>query len=186
MQITILRHGKPEFELVGNVRAKDLSKIALSYNRSGIVGNPPKEIVDIASDHYFIVCSDLPRSLRSAKALGIAKIDSIDAMFRETGIPYFNNGSITLPLSVWIPILRGLWLMGFSKNGESFVAARRRAKSAAQRLVQLADEFEKVLLVGHGFINYFIAKELLSMNWVGPARPARGFWGYSVYTFNVI
>ncbi|MBS3935323.1 MAG: hypothetical protein KGZ43_04045 [Sulfuritalea sp.] len=59
--------------------------------------------------------------------------------------------------------------------------ARRRARQAAERLAELAEEHQNVLLVGHGFINHFIAKELQKSGWLGPSRPGKGFWGYGIY-----
>ncbi len=179
-----MRHGKPEFELVGQVRACELSHIAKSYDLSGIVGSPPEEAINLAQDHSVVVCSDLLRSLQSALALGVTDVHSADPMFRETCIPHFSSGSIKLPIRAWVVILRVMWVFGFSENGESFSSAKERAKTAAQRLIQLATQSEKVLLVGHGFINYFIAKELLSNNWLGPSRPEGAHWGYGVYTYD--
>jgi hypothetical protein len=72
-------------------------------------------------------------------------------------------------------------MLGFSRNGESLLNARDRAREAAAKLVQLAEEHHAVLLVGHGFINHFIAKELRSRGWLGPKKPGSGFWDYGVY-----
>lgn len=52
---------------------------------------------------------------------------------------------------------------------------------AALRLIELAEEHQKVLLVGHGFINHFIAKELQKGGWYGPTRPGKRFWSYGTY-----
>ncbi|MCU7927406.1 MAG: histidine phosphatase family protein [Candidatus Thiodiazotropha sp. (ex Dulcina madagascariensis)] len=181
MQITLLRHGKPVFELSGKVRAKELSNIAKLYDASGIVGEPPREVMAAVEGHNAVVCSNLARSMESARALGFHKIHLTEPLFRETAIPHFNSGSVMLPISAWVFILRSLWLLGFSRNGESFAGAKRRAVEAAQRLIQLANEYGSVLLVGHGLINHLIAKELLMEGWVGPSRSGRGFWDYVVY-----
>jgi broad specificity phosphatase PhoE len=181
MRITLLRHGQPAFALSGRVRAEDLRKYAKLYASSGIVGKPPRTTVDAVQGHNIVVCSDLPRSLESAKALGLARIYSEDSLFGEIAIPHFSGGSITLPVGVWVVVLRSLWLLGFSRNGESLSNARRRARQATERLTQWATEYEKVLLVGHGLMNYLIAKELLADGWVGPSNPGRGFWEYGVY-----
>lgn len=180
-RITLLRHGKPAFELKGIVRAKDFGIIAKSYDLSGIVGSPPTATATAIQGNRIVVCSHLPRSVESAKALGCSKVHVKDPLFRETAIPHFDSGSVPLPVSVWVVVLRLLWLFGFSRNGESLIDARMRAKQAAKRLVALAEEHQTVLLVGHGFINHFIAKELQKIGWLGPSRPARGFWGYGTY-----
>jgi broad specificity phosphatase PhoE len=181
MRITLLRHGKPAFELKGNVRGKDLGVIARSYDLSGIVGAPPRETVTAIQGDHVVVCSHLVRSVESAKALGFSEVHVKDPLFCETAIPHFGSGSVPLPVSVWIVVLRLMWLFGFSRNGESLSDARRRARQAAERLVELAEEHQNVLLVGHGFINHFIAKELQKSGWLGPSKPGKGFWSYGIY-----
>jgi hypothetical protein len=158
MRITLLRHGKPAFDLKGNVRSKDLGMIASSYDLSGVVGTPPRETILLAQGYHVVICTQLVRSIESAKALGYSEVQVKDPLFCETAIPHFSSGSVPLPVSIWIVVLRLLWLFGFSRNGESLIDARRRAKQAAKRLVELAEEHQKVLLVGHGFINQLIAK----------------------------
>ncbi|MES9941055.1 MAG: hypothetical protein ABW105_06325 [Candidatus Thiodiazotropha sp. 6PLUC1] len=54
MRITLIRHGKPAFELRGNVPAKALKEIAKSYDLSGIVGTPPKEAISAVKGNHFI------------------------------------------------------------------------------------------------------------------------------------
>lgn len=181
MQIALLRHGRPAFELKGNARAKDLCAIARSYDLSGIVGAPPRETVAAIQGEPLVVCSHLTRSIESAKALGFSEIHVKGPLFCETTIPCFDSGSVPLPVGLWVVVLRIMWLFGFSKNGESLVKARRRARQAAERLSELAEQHRNILLVGHGFINYFIAKELKKIGWIGPSKPGKGYWGYGVY-----
>lgn len=52
---------------------------------------------------------------------------------------------------------------------------------AASALIEISHIHESALLVGHGVIDYLIAKELLSRNWVGPKKPGGGYWEYGVY-----
>jgi len=180
-----MRHGKPEFELTGSVRACDIGGVVRSYDLSGIVGCPPDEAIELTKKQNIVVCSDLPRSLQSAEFLGGAEVYIASPVFGETNLPYFSTGSIKLPVSVWIAVLRSLWFFGFSKNGESLSATKKRAKLASQKLMQLAEQFEKILLVGHGFINRLIARELLSQNWQGPSLPGHHYWDYAVYRYQV-
>lgn len=181
MRITLLRHGKPAFELTGNVRAKDLGEIAKSYDLAGITGSPPRETVAAVQGNNVVICSHLGRSLDSAKALGFTQIHLKDPLFRENSIPHFSGGSVTLPINVWVVVLRILWLFGFSRNGESLANAKGRARQAAAQLAKFAAKHKSVLLVGHGFINHFIAKELLANGWMGPSKPGNGFWEHGVY-----
>lgn len=38
-------------------------------------------------------------------------------------------------------------------------------------------------MVGHGFLNYFVAKELQKQNWKGPRSPGKKYWAYSTYEY---
>ena len=181
MRIVLLRHGKPSFELKGNIRGMDLGGLAKSYELSGIIGNPPIESISVVQGSPVFVCSHLTRSIESAKALGCSEAHIKDPLFDETPIPHFNGGRLPMPVTAWIVLLRIMWLFGFSRNGESLIDAKRRAKKAAERLIELAAAHQNVLLVGHGFINHFIAQELKRRGWIGPSKPGSGFWGYGIY-----
>ena len=181
MRITLLRHGQPKVKLAGNVRASELGDLARSYDQSGILDTPPPDVLLSVRNSRCVVCSPLARSVESARALGFPDIQIMDPLYVETAIPHFTRGAIALPVRLWVPLLRLLWLFGFSRNGESLVKARKRAREAAIELTSLADEQGDILLVGHGFMNHFIAGELRKMGWTGPSRPGHGHWGYGVY-----
>ncbi len=181
VRITLIRHGRPEFELVGNVRANELKYMIHAYNLSGIVDVPPEKAINLVHSHKVVICSDLPRSLHSAKLMGVSDVYVSSGLYQETKIPYFSYFPIKLSVNGWLVLLRGLWCLGFSKNGESLLATKHRAREAAQSLIQLAEQFDSVLLVGHGFINYFIAKELRKNKWSGPKQPGKNYWQFSSY-----
>lgn len=181
MKICLMRHGRPTVDLTGSARAGELSRLARRYEASGIQDSPPRRALEAVVNDPYVVTSGLRRSIESAMALGIDSIQVQDALFREAEIPHFSKGSIRLPLNVWLPVLRLLWLFGFSRNGESLRSSLERARHAAQQLVRLAEQHGEVLLVGHGFLNHFIARELSKMGWVGPAKPGSEYWDYSLY-----
>ncbi len=56
-----------------------------------------------------------------------------------------------------------------------------RAGHCAEKLIGPAEGHGKVFLVGHGFINAYIARELVSLGWNGPKVPDENHWGYDVY-----
>lgn len=186
MRITILRHGKPDFEWGRIVKGKEIRNLAKSYDSAGVIGSPSQESTNLSKYHNIVVCSDIPRSLQSAEAIGATNIHLSDPVFREMNIPYFDNISIKLPVQLWGVILRGLWFLGFSKNTESIFTAKNRAKLASQKLIELASQHESVLFVGHGFINHYIAKNLLANDWSGPSSPGRKYWEFGVYEYNKI
>ncbi len=183
-KIILIRHGKPSFELKGKAQSKDIKEITRNYDLSGISEESPKISKEMALTCNVVVCSDFNRSIDSAKALGFNEIHLSDPIFREVAIPYFRGGSFKMPVSAWAIFLRCMSVVGFSRNGESISMAKSRAKIATEVLIDIAQNHESTLLVGHYFINYFIAKELLSRNWVGPSKPDNGYWEYTVYNYN--
>ena len=183
MRITILRHGQPDFEWQRTVKGSEFRSLEHAYDSAGIVGYPPEESLDLVNQHKCIVCSDLPRSIQSAKALGADSIHFSSAVFREMNLPYFDSAQIKLPLNYWVILLRSLWFLGFSKNTESISIAKTRAKKASEKLIELANEHHSVLFVGHGFLNHFVAKELRGNNWLGPRSPGKKYWDYGTYEY---
>lgn len=183
MEITLIRHGKPTFELKGKAKARDIGEIISCYDLCGIEDEPPAHAKQCASACNVAVCSDLTRSLESARVLGFSDVLLSDPVFREIAIPHFKAGSLTLSVGVWGLLLRCLSTVGFSRNGESLAMAKKRAQVAASTLIDVAYEHQSVLLVGHGFVNYFVAQALLARNWVGPKKPGGGYWDYGIYRY---
>jgi broad specificity phosphatase PhoE len=72
----------------------------------------------------------------------------------------------------WAFFLRIAWLCGFSGGVES-ARAKVRANTAAQRLQLIANE-GPVLLLGHGFMNRLIAKQLESAGGFAEKAAVRG------------
>ena len=181
MEIVLLRHGKPELELKGILNASEIKQLVVSYAQSGIQDSPPETLTKCFND-YYVVCSDLERSIHSAKKLEFKQFHCSDAIFKEADLPHFDQSLIKLPVTVWLTILRIMCLFGFKKNGESFSQAKSRAKHAANKLIALSDTNEKVILVGHGLMNRLIAKQLILNNWQGPTSPGKKYWEFGLYT----
>jgi len=185
MQIILLRHGKPDVPEHGKLSVGEIHRWVESYNSAGLLAghNPPGEAIEIASSCNAVVCSNLPRSVESARALGVDEIDFVESTFREMQLPYGSFPSPRLSPEIWTALFRFLWFFGYSSNGESLGEARLRASKGANRLKKIATDSGSVLLVGHGFTNRFIAKELLSAGWQGPANPGRRFWEFGTYVY---
>ena len=183
MEIILLRHGKPDVKLIGYLNANEFKQLVNTYAQSGIQDLPTQKLKDDFNAHY-VVCSDLLRSIDSAKKLGLKNIHLSEALFRETDIPHFDKSFLKLPVTAWVILFRVMWLFGFKKNGESFSQAKRRSKQAAEKLIMLAEENEKIIVVGHGLTNRLIAKQLRINNWKGSSSPGNKYWEFGVYTIN--
>lgn len=181
MEIILLRHGKPNVELKGHLNAKEFKQLAVEYAQSGIQDIPSERLKKLFNYHY-VVCSNLSRSTESAEKLNLKKIHVSDALFRETDIPHFDKSFFSLPVTVWLILLRIMWLFGFSKNGESFLQAKDRGKQAAEKLIKLTLDNKKIIVVGHGLINRLIEKQLQKKGWRASKRSGKSYWEFRKYT----
>lgn len=180
MNIILLRHGKPDVSLKGLLNAVEIKQLVAAYQLSTIQDAPPKYLYE-QFNNYYVVCSDLPRSLKSANKIGFSQADYKDGLFSEADLPHFDQSKLRLPVTVWVIVLRVMWIFGFKKNGESFKQAKSRAQRAAIKLIALAEEHENIILVGHGLMNRLIAKQLSRLNWRGPVSPGKKYWQFGRY-----
>ena len=183
MQITIFRHGKPKIGFSKMVSPRDMHKWIDSYNASGICesNKPSGKAIEAVGKSDVVVCSDLPRSIESAKVLSQKNVLSFPE-FREIGLPYASWGFPVLPPKIWTIVFRVIWFFGYSANSENMNAAKIRAIRGVTKLEALAKEHGAVVLVGHGIINRLIVNELMLRGWLGPKDPGRKYWDFDIYS----
>lgn len=183
MHIVLMRHGKPQIDWNVSVTAEGFGAWVRQYDAAGLdPGHPPSpDAVEHANRCAFTVCSDLPRSLQSAQTLGIEQVHVSDAMFREVAMPYAAWRFPRLAPMAWMVLFRLAWGLGYAGKGESSKAAKARARRCAAHLVELAARHGTVLFVGHGGLNWLIAKQLKRMGWSCPGKSPRKYWECSVY-----
>jgi len=188
VKIILLRHGKPEVDLYALLKESfspaDLEGLLTAYNLASLSQDDelPNDAKVLVQNGSVIVHSDLPRSRDSAKAIAIKNISThSDSIFREPDLPFVNWKQPKLWLFIWFLLFRFLWIFGYSNNAESISMAKERASRGAEKLKEYAKKYDTVILVGHGFINRFIAKELLATGWTGPKNPGNKYWEYGVY-----
>ena len=56
---------------------------------------------------------------------------------------------------------------------------------AAEKLIKLAKRNDKIIVVGHGFMNRLIAKELRDKGWKGPSSPGKKYWQFGQYNKSI-
>lgn len=185
MEIILIRHGKPIIPPLKKVNPPEFSEWVKSYNHSGLcsTSKPSVEAVKISGKCNAIVCSDLPRSIESAKALEIEAVTLTSSKFNEAGLPVANWHFPKLSPKTWAVIFRIFWFFGYSRNSESFKEAKARASEAANILKELAVTNTTVLFIGHGVYNRMVANELNSTGWLGPKSPGSKHWSFGVYKY---
>lgn len=186
MEIVLLRHGRPKIDKDRRLSAAEFGLWVLEYNAASIDIDfkPPANAIEQASRCAFIVGSDLPRSLDSAKALGVENIGACQSIFRELAVPYAGWRFPRFSPTVWTVLFRFMWIFRYSTNAESFKEAKERARCCAARLASLASEHGTVLFVGHGSLNWFISRYLKKMGWSGPKKSPRNYWEFAVYRYS--
>lgn len=184
MQIVLMRHGRPLIDSRRRLHAAAFAAWVERYDAAGIdaAWAPPLLAIERARQCTFVVCSDLARSWESASAVGLAQADVCSPMFREMEMPAAAWRFPKLSLPVWSVFFRLLWVFGYSAGAESFTAAKARARDCAEQLADWASVHGSVLFVGHGSLNWFIARHLKRMGWSCPTRPPRRYWEYSVHS----
>lgn len=185
MEISLIRHGRSKWVQKDWITSSQFEDWVTRYDDHGVYEEEtyPQETQKKLKKASMVYTSDLFRSKESAKLL-IPTVDIVsDTLFRETELPtsgFFSK--VKLQPSGWAVLMRCLWIAGFSRKCESFADAKNRAKLAAEELIQSAEKSQSVVLVGHGFFNILIAKELLQMGWSGAKRPSTKHWQITTYT----
>ena len=183
MQITLIRHGKPDMPNQ-KIPLKKFSDWIDAYNTANLCPRliPNVGALTIAKHSNAVICSHLSRSTNSALRLGVQPTFS-DPIFREMEMPNWSFPSPALSPNVWAVLFRLFWFAGLTSKAESFAEAKARAIRATEQLIKLAQEHHQIIFVGHGLLNQFIAKTLLKSGWLGPTSPGKKYWEYGVYTY---
>jgi len=96
-------------------------------------------------------------------------------MFRE--VPT----AATLPTWLWLKfssllvLARILWQLGVAESAESPKAAKARAKEATAVLTNAATTTCSAVLLGHGYFNRLIARELTQNGWTTGSSSGYGY-----------
>ena len=179
-----MRHGRPAIDTRQWLSARDFGNWIRQYDAAAIdpAAFPPDAAISQARQAACVLCSTLARSLTSARALGIAAPHDSNAAFRELEMPHADWRHPRLPVGLWSVLFRLLWLFGYHRHAESISAGRARAFSCAGTLEQLAAQHGKVLFIGHGSLNWFIARALRRAGWQSSNDAARRYWQYAVFS----
>ena len=176
----LMRHGKPVLSQVGWLAPAEMERWIEHHNLSEVEADGiPLSSLKVVNSASFIVTSTALRALSSVQALGHAA-SVADAVFSEAQLPFALWRFPRLPPFVWAAFFRLLWFFGYSRGADSIQVTKTRAKAAAQQLSSFAAK-DRVLLVGHGIMNRFIAKELIALGWAARTNHESKYWSASVY-----
>ncbi|WP_129690272.1 phosphoglycerate mutase family protein [Gottfriedia acidiceleris] len=189
MKISLIRHGKSLWTEDKPITSKEFKNWIQKYDENGVSEEKtyPSETLKIVANTKVIITSDLIRTIKSAEFLNPYDISSkADPLFRETELPtpFTNLFGLRLKPSFWAVILRCLWFCGYSSNCESLNDAKIRAEKASRLLIKYAQEHTDIVLVGHGFFNILIAKELKKTGWKANKKTSSKHWDITTFSVN--
>ena len=68
MQITLLRHGKPDFKWKRSIKGSEFSHIECEYDSANIIGSPPEESLHLVKEALINLGVFWPRQISRIKA----------------------------------------------------------------------------------------------------------------------
>lgn len=181
--IILLRHGKVDMDTEVRIDSLALQAWVEEYDKAPLCKEslPSQESIDAVHSGKYVFSSALKRANESAKILKV-QVNESDALFNEADIPAVKIPFLKLRPKVWLIILRFLLLFRLGKMNDSFQLSQKRAKKAAESLAKQAEVSQRVVLIGHGGMNWLISKELLKRGWKPRGSASHKNWGLSVYT----
>jgi len=181
MQITLVRHGKPDVDF-SHRGARHLDWVE-AYDQAGIdLGHPPPDHVrELAAAAAYTLSSNLPRAIESLGELVPEASPPAESLYREIDMRGLPASPFHLDPDVRAALAHFGWRFAWFHPTESALELHRRARDASRKLSDLAATHGSVLLVGHGFFNTFIAWRLLVSGWRGPTWPTGSYWSDAVY-----
>ncbi len=185
LQLVTIRHARPDLDRAKHYSAAAVRQYFRDYDAAPILPVAEPSFVLRLGEVDRVYCSDLIRSVATARALfGSEQELRSDAQFRELerAVPGGWFDRRTWPLWAWQILTRGSYLLGCQLPGiEPFRTARQRIAGAATALESAARREGAAVLIGHGFFNYFLGRQLRRRGWHRVRRPGRDFLGVAVY-----
>jgi len=177
--IVLARHGEPNLSRKTSLNAAGYAAWWGRYEEAGLVPGqtPPAGLVAFAQRAAVILCSTLPRSIETAKAVAKDRPVEIDPMLVEAPLPPPNLPSwFKLSPRLWGVTSRITWWFFDHHDGqESRFEAQRRADVVADRVAALALHGD-VLIVAHGFFNTMIGRSLRRHGWKLKSSQGYKYW----------
>jgi len=182
MKIILVRHAKVLVPETKPLYASEIKAGIEVYDHAPIDTAIPNrsELVALAEESAYLVCSGLSRSVASLALLGYTP-DMQDAVFNELAVPSVDWKGVKLPPQGWLVLFRVASLFGYRGGGESLSDAKARAILAVDRLTEAKVEGQNTMLIGHGLMNRFIAKELKRRGWRETKTLGRANGSYGIF-----
>jgi broad specificity phosphatase PhoE len=177
--IVLARHGEPALSRKIRLNAAGYRRWWAAYEQGGILPGqtPPAELLELARRADVIFTSERRRAVETAEAVVGGRAFVRDPLFIEAPLPPPRLPAyVRLNPRVWGVISRFVWWVSHRHGEETRRAAQARAREAARRLVDTAEQGKNVLVLAHGFFNGMVGVELSRMGWRCVADKGFRYW----------
>ncbi|MBA4793931.1 histidine phosphatase family protein [Phenylobacterium sp.] len=177
--IVLARHGEPAISRKVWINAEGYRQFWAQYEVLGILPGqtPPGALMSFVAKAGAIISSTRQRSIDTALALTQGREFVSEAMFVEAPLPPPNLPNfIKLTPALWGFVARVWWWFFHHHGQETRGQAEQRADEAAERLIQLAEGGEDVVVLAHGFFNFMVGRALRRRGWRMTASEGYKYW----------
>jgi broad specificity phosphatase PhoE len=184
--ITFIRHGKPviwkQYSPFSLVRGGKIADILDTYDHCDIDNKIKNfnQIQKLIKNGDLFLSSNLKRAKDSFQLLGITDFQEND-LLNEPRLPAnLFAKDFRLPIFIWAILLRIVWLSGYDRNCESMKVFKKRMDRAIDFLETKLVAYDHIIIMGHGFVNFFMIRRLLKKGWRKRASTTlKKFWSYT-------
>jgi hypothetical protein len=186
-RITLIRHGMPEahYKYANRkiLKGSDLIDFIKDWNNCGLSpeNKIPEKLKEIIRESDIFISSGLKRSIDSLRLSGVIEIDSQE-LLNEADLPHGFLLNLKLPVIIWGILIRLLWFYGLKKNSESYKEFKTRVKEAYNYTITRTMEADSIVVMGHGFINMHLKRELKRNSWNHCFNyGGHGYWSFDIF-----
>jgi broad specificity phosphatase PhoE len=181
--IHLIRHGHSSLVHDGRwFTAPDVGQYEDAYDAAGIRddSHPPRGLVDLARSADLLVASDLVRAIESARRLAPDREPEIVPDLRELRLEPPRWIPLPLPITIWDSMSYLQWAYRMMADVDHAIV--RRAKVAADWLLDRANGGTTIVAVTHGGIRPVVAKHLVRHGCT-PVPGPRSYENWSCWSF---
>jgi broad specificity phosphatase PhoE len=174
--IVLIRHGPVAVKASGLLSFQAFAAFISAYEEAGIeaCARPPAQLIPILRRVSRIYASDAPRVTETLSRLGVTA-DVVDASYREAP-PRAPRLPGQWPEIVWLALARARGAFD-PALAPARADLRRRVRICCDELREAALQGD-VALIGHGWFNRAVAKDLAAEGWRQTGPGFRRPWGH--------
>ncbi len=181
--IILARHGEPALERDVRLNWQGYEYWWHLYDEGGIKDSSlaPDAVRSLAQDADIVISSPLRRAVETAERAVGHPPDLIMDTLVEAPLPPPNLGPIRLKPRPWGALARISWMLGFSRDKETYTQARARARETAKLLAAEASGGKTVFVTAHGWFNRMLRPELKKLGFKVTEDHGDQYWDYRRY-----